>query len=279
MGVIGDAREHTRDVRLAFDSLAHNHQSFIQQLGEDLYTRRLWDLLLPYLEKYAGQEPLLDVGSGPGYWTGWMARRGFEVHSFDLSSNMVSLAKQNLSHPRLVQMDVEKMGFADSQYSLLFAIGDVLSYVCDFRSALQELRRVAKPNGVLVGTVISTGGVLTKELKQSNNAAVRRLVENGWWEERTVEELQFAREMCSNTDEIPGSLYATTYTSERLRRALRPVPAKVLTIQGLGVLRRLGVEEPDLVTQESVELDGLLGQTHPWMDISTNLFFAVRFAK
>lgn len=271
-------KQQTSDVKLAFDLLARQHQLFVEGLERDFYTQQIQRLVLPYLLSSDRDMPILDVGCGHGYWGNWVNQYGYKVQALDLSQKMLSLAKKNFPDIDFLQMDIQKLGVIENQYRFILAIGDVLSYV-DIRQALGELIRIARQGAVIVGTVISTGGVLVKEVSQCNYTAILGLLQNGLWMERSAEELQNAVSCKENQDMPITALYAKTYTCSVLKEVFQELPLEILTIQGLNVWKRLGGGEIDINNKEQIEIENELAANNTWMDISTNLFFAVRVSK
>lgn len=263
---------------LAFDLLARRHQKFVEELGQDFYTQQIQRLVLPYLLSSDKETPILDAGCGHGYWGNWANQYGYRIQALDLSWKMLSLAKKNFPDIDFIQMDIQKLGIIENQYTFILAIGDVLSYV-DIRQAFGELIRIARQGAVIVGTVISTGGVLVKEVSQCNYSATLGLLQHGLWMERTAEELQNAVSCKENQDMPIKALYAKTYTCSVLKEVFQELPLEILTIQGLNVWKRLGGGEIDINNKEQIEIENKLATNNTWMDISTNLFFAVRVVK
>jgi ubiquinone/menaquinone biosynthesis C-methylase UbiE len=102
----------------------------------------------------AGME-ILDAGCGSGPLTEALRARGAVVSGFDLSPAMVELARRRLGAEADVR--VADLGaplpYRDDRFDLVVA-SLALHYVEDWASALAELRRVLKPGGRLVVSVI-----------------------------------------------------------------------------------------------------------------------------
>ena len=47
-----------------------------------------------YLKKYLRGKTVLDIGGGPGRYSVWLAKQGYDVTLVDLSENNIALAKQ-----------------------------------------------------------------------------------------------------------------------------------------------------------------------------------------
>ncbi len=102
----------------------------------------------------AGLE-ILDAGCGSGPLTEALRAKGAVVSGFDLSPVMVDLARKRLGDEADVR--VADLGaplpYPDDKFDLVVASLS-LHYVEDWASALTELRRVLKPGGRLIVSII-----------------------------------------------------------------------------------------------------------------------------
>jgi ubiquinone/menaquinone biosynthesis C-methylase UbiE len=98
---------------------------------------------------------VLDAGCGSGPLMEAMRSKGATVSGFDLSSAMVELARQRLGEDAAVR--VANLGAAlpypDDAFDVVVASLS-LHYVEDWVSALAELRRVLRPGGRLIVSII-----------------------------------------------------------------------------------------------------------------------------
>lgn len=102
----------------------------------------------------AGME-ILDAGCGSGPLMEALRSKGAVVSGFDLSPAMVELARQRLGED--ADLRVADLGatlpYPDDTFDLVVASLS-LHYVKDWASALAELRRVLKPRGRLIVSII-----------------------------------------------------------------------------------------------------------------------------
>ena len=103
---------------------------------------------------WRGIETVLDVGSGPGPYATALAKAapGATYYGFDFSAGM--LAK----HPQqyhLAQADAQFLPYADHSFDVIMA-NHVLYHLPDIDRAIGEIRRVLKPDGILVAATNST---------------------------------------------------------------------------------------------------------------------------
>ncbi|MBZ0301362.1 MAG: class I SAM-dependent methyltransferase [Anaerolineae bacterium] len=102
---------------------------------------------------WRGEETLLDVGCGPGSYAAALAQSlpGVRYYGVDFSSGI--LAK----HPArraVVQADARDLPFADQTFDVVMA-NHVLYHLPDIDHAIKEIRRVLKPDGILVAATNS----------------------------------------------------------------------------------------------------------------------------
>jgi len=95
---------------------------------------------------------VLDAGCGPGVLTAWLVDHGAAVRAFDVSEQMVALARAAVrDRAEVVVADLaQPLSFvADSSVDIVVA-SLVLHYVRDWHHVLSELRRVLVPGGMVV---------------------------------------------------------------------------------------------------------------------------------
>jgi len=114
---------------------------------------------------------VLDVGSGPGRFALWLARQGGRVTLLDISSAMLDAARQRFADHGLAAdaflhaslFDVGQM--EAGSFDLVLCLGGALNYYPDeMEAGLRLLRRLVRPGGHLVGSVMSTVGALAMSL-------------------------------------------------------------------------------------------------------------------
>lgn len=94
---------------------------------------------------------VLECGCGSGVTAVWLAQHGADVHTFDVSGELVELtrrrAKLNALSDRIQigQMQFEKMDYPDDFFDLAF--GNMILHHVDCDAAGKELSRVLKPGG------------------------------------------------------------------------------------------------------------------------------------
>lgn len=109
--------------------------------------------------KKKGFKEFLDVGCGFGRNSIFMAKNGFSVSTFDLSTYSVEMTKQKAKENGVVLKDIQvsdmlEMPYKDNRFDCLLAM-NVISHTDKngFDKILSEINRVLKPNGEAYFTI------------------------------------------------------------------------------------------------------------------------------
>jgi 2-polyprenyl-3-methyl-5-hydroxy-6-metoxy-1,4-benzoquinol methylase len=95
---------------------------------------------------------VLDAGCGTGALMTRLAEEaGAEVYGLDLAREALAFTRSR-GQPRLVQADLTALPFADDSFDVVTAL-DVVEHVERDEAALREIRRVLRPEGVLLMSV------------------------------------------------------------------------------------------------------------------------------
>ncbi len=108
----------------------------------------LWEAMLNATEVGTGTT-LLDVGCGSGGSSVLAKKRGAEVHGIDVAEGLLSFAIQRVPKGIFQVADIENLPYGDNMFDVIFAANS-LQYSEDRIAALQELKRVCKPNGQII---------------------------------------------------------------------------------------------------------------------------------
>ncbi len=115
----------------------------------------------------------LDVGGGPGRYSCWLARMGYEVHLVDVVDKHVGQARaasvSQVDHPlaSVTLGDARSLAHEDGSVDFLLLMGP-LYHITDRSErlvALREARRVLKSGGTLIATAISRHAILMDGLR------------------------------------------------------------------------------------------------------------------
>ena len=111
--------------------------------------------------KLESQESLLDIGTGPGIFPTRLRISGHtgRLVGVDFSSGMLEVARAKTDQVEWLQANAMELPFADSSFDVVTA-RHMLYHVPDMNKALQEAKRVLKPNGRFLAVTNDDGYML-----------------------------------------------------------------------------------------------------------------------
>ncbi|MEE1672358.1 malonyl-ACP O-methyltransferase BioC [Agarivorans aestuarii] len=123
--------------------------------------RNIGHQLLSYLPRK--DYPLaLDLGCGTGYFAAALQGQADKVVALDLSLAMAAKAKQSAKPFAAMVSDAEQLALVDSSVDMVYS-SLALQWCNDLGSALKEIKRVLKPNGILLFSTLSKGTLFELE--------------------------------------------------------------------------------------------------------------------
>lgn len=170
--------------------MAHEYASTIESNAWNaLYERPATIALLPPV---AGKQ-VLDAGCGSGPLSDWLVRNGAHVTGVEASPSMVEIARErNLPSASFTVADLaEPLDFlADDSFDIVVA-SLVLHYLRDWVAPLRELRRVLRPDGVLVFSTHHPASDI--QLSASGDYFATELIHDRWTTGRKHFDVSFWR--------------------------------------------------------------------------------------
>jgi len=117
---------------------------------ENWYYRRL--TLIRRIRNFPPGLTCLDVGSGMGFFSIFLATNGFGVSAIEPDGELIERCKDNFKIMNIscnVKKGVaEEIPYNDNMFDGVFA-SSVLEHVADWKESLKEMTRVLKPGGIL----------------------------------------------------------------------------------------------------------------------------------
>lgn len=113
--------------------------------SDDPFTKKrhegLYKLLKPYLKK---DSKILDVGCAMGGFLDFLNEKGYQkLYGIDIIQNYVDLARYNVQFG-----SVYSIPFKDKLFDVI-VLDQVLEHLKDLKPAIQEIKRVLKPDGIV----------------------------------------------------------------------------------------------------------------------------------
>jgi len=114
----------------------------------------LWNAMLNTTE--VGSDTIfLDVGCGAGGASIIAKERGANIYGIDVAEGLLDFAKKSIPDGIFQTADIENLPFEDNTFDVLFAANSI-QYTEDRNAALNELKRVCKPEGRIVAGLFGT---------------------------------------------------------------------------------------------------------------------------
>lgn len=190
------------------------------RLVKDSYHSLEFLVTMHYLRKHLPPKGrVLDAGGGPGRYALELCRAGYDVVLLDLSSELISLAREKFStEPEVVKERLLEFVVGDIRNLSRFETGGFDAVLClgplthisdeaERQQAMAELVRVAKPGAVVcisvVGHLAALRTILAKCRDELGTVAFETMVAQGdslvggvWWHFFRADELKQCAEEC-----------------------------------------------------------------------------------
>lgn len=140
------------ETRSSYDIDASGYADKVRGLLDDMPYLRASLTLFAELVQGVGGGPVVDVGCGPGYVTGYLHELGVDVFGIDLSAEMVAIAERDYPGLRFEVGTMTDLDLADGSVAGVVAFWSVIHVPDDaVPGVCREFRRVLRPQGLLLG--------------------------------------------------------------------------------------------------------------------------------
>jgi SAM-dependent methyltransferase len=172
----------------ARDRWRRSSEAWIQHLAREDVNRTL--ILDPPMLEYAGDvagRSVLDVGCGEGRFCRMLAGRGAAVVGVDPTPEFLAEARERDPAGRYVRGVGEALPFADARFDLLVAYLSLID-MPDFRAAIGEMARVARPGGhLLIANLNSFATTRPRAWYQDERGEKLHVAVEDYFDERTID--------------------------------------------------------------------------------------------
>src|SRR5437870_380847 len=107
------------------------------------------------VERIKAPATVLNIGCGAGFFEQFALERGLDIHSLDPSERSIAELRARLNLGEKAQVGyIQKIPFPDSEFDAV-VVSEVLEHLTPeiTRQGLEDIRRVLKPSGRVIGTV------------------------------------------------------------------------------------------------------------------------------
>jgi len=178
--------DQNRRVITYYNESAQNYdKDFEAPYFREIYDKVTWHYIEPYLPS---EGVVLDAGGGTGRWTIPIARRGLGVVLYDISREMLAVARRKIEECGLTDLvtieegDICNMPFGNDEFDFVLAEGDSVSYCSDPDKAMSEIARVLKKDRyVAVGVDSLFSGVKGTVEREGPDQAMKALREKRFY--------------------------------------------------------------------------------------------------
>jgi len=166
------------------DEYIHKIWCFHHSLSAPIYKVRK-ELVLKLLPRQGESKLCLDAGCGIGEYTLELLKRGFRVHSFDLSAYAIRRLKEQLAPMYMEKFEglvSDILDFDSNEKYDLILLSEVLEHVEDDLDALRKMGSLLKQNGEVIITVPydpklwSGGDIFSRHFRRYTLEGIERII-------------------------------------------------------------------------------------------------------
>jgi len=123
----------------------------------DEYTKQYFNELTdtPWIDRFLDCLPkgakILDIGCGPGTFTGYVANKGYKIKGIDLSSKMINIAREKVPGIDFKVADMRKLSYEGEVFDGLLAAYSLIHIPSkEMVATLKGFYRILQKGGVLL---------------------------------------------------------------------------------------------------------------------------------
>lgn len=159
----------------AFNGAKSNLCGYMKYLQEKDVIVATFKKRLEQIENYLKSGKLLDVGCAYGFFLELANKNGWQAQGLEISEAAYRYAKNSLKLP-VLNKTLEDAKFKSESFDAV-TLFDVIEHLPDPKATVKEVRRILKPNGLIVITTPDIGSLAAKILG-SNWEEVKRAREH-----------------------------------------------------------------------------------------------------
>lgn len=159
----------------AFKGAKLSFCGYMEYLQEKDFIVATFKKRLDQIENYLKGGKLLDVGCAYGFFLELAKKNGWQMQGLEISEAAYRYAKNNLRLP-VLNKALEEAKFKNESFDVV-TLFDVIEHLPNPNATIKEIRRILKPNGLLVITTPDIGSIVAKLLGK-NWEEVKRVREH-----------------------------------------------------------------------------------------------------
>lgn len=106
-------------------------------------------IIISTLKKFTGGKDLLDIGCAAGWFLNYVQKSGFLPFGIEPQANLVRMARKNCPKAKITIGDIQKNKLSLNNFNVVTLLS-VFEHFDNPQKAIQFIKRVIKPNGLLV---------------------------------------------------------------------------------------------------------------------------------